>query len=185
MVRYRSYKYCSTKVRGSSPSATVSSPLEGHVGSCLRSVVVLIILVSIVPCKSISKWLGWAREKMDELPLNGPEVQRMGALRGDLISKHNCETHRPLDHYVFWLWGDSETEGVDCRYSATNHVNNHKSQIEYLGHPAEDREAISPTFVCRVCGLFPSVAKIRHYRQIAHHDLQTSCTSSSWSFWRR
>jgi hypothetical protein len=52
------------------------------------------------------------------------------------------------------------------------HANTHKSQIEFLGHPAEVRGAVSPTLACRVSGLFPSVAKLRHPQQTPHHDLQ-------------
>jgi len=112
---------------------------------------------------------------MDDLPLNGPEVQRIGALRGDLISKHNCETHHPQDHSCFLSterFGEGGCWLLAGHWRTNIHANNHKSQIEFLGHPAEVRGAVSPTLACRVSGLFPSVAKLRHPQQTPHHDLQ-------------
>jgi hypothetical protein len=34
------------------------------------------------------------------------------------------------------------------------------------------RWAVSPALACRVSGLFPLVAKLRHPQQTPHHDLQ-------------
>ena len=74
-----------------------------------------ILLVSCVPCNLISKWLSGAKVMMDYLPLQGPEVQRIGAGLGDIISKHNCEKHLSKDmSFFFRARGASEIQGRGC-----------------------------------------------------------------------
>ena len=79
--------------------------------------------------------------------------------------------HRAEDVVAHLLW---PRRGLNMfgHWRTNIHANNHKSQIEFLGHPAEVRGAVSPTLACRVSGLFPSVAKLRHPQQTPHHDLQ-------------
>ena len=91
----------------------VSTPLEAHVGSWLRFVEVFILLVSIVPHILMSKCSSCAKEMMDELPLNGPLVQRTGALLGGFLSKHNCDTPLSQDHSCFLSTGRFGEGGAD------------------------------------------------------------------------
>ena len=127
-----------------------------------------ILLVSCVPCNLISKWLSGAKVMMDYLPLQGPEVQRIGAGLGDIISKHNCEKHLSKD-MSFFVSEHGELrryrEGVADSWLVIGEkkgANKHNSQIQYLWDPAELRWAVSPALACRVSVLFPLVAKLRH-----------------------
>jgi hypothetical protein len=91
-----------------------SNTFKTHVGSSMPSVLFSIILVSCVPCNLISKWLSGAKVMMDDLPLKGPGVQRIGAGLGDIISKHNCETHLSKDKSVFLSTGSFGEGGRGC-----------------------------------------------------------------------